>query len=128
MYFLCAILGPVHHVKGDRQLTYIVKFPTCHLKRSGDEADMCLNRDNDSTNLDAICEIRDSTCRFKLRCNRINKRLNCQQGQHIYTDIWSAAISHVNGNDDWVTISLSKIKPILKFGQISKSPYVKFIM
>lgn len=68
-------------------LETIKKFPTCDLKRSGNEADMCLNRDNGAEYLDAICEIRDATCRFKLRCNKITERWHCQKGQHIYTDV-----------------------------------------
>lgn len=65
----------------------IVKFPTCDLQKSGEEADICLNRDDGPKNLDATCEIRDSTCRFKLRCNRISKKWHCQKGEHIYTDV-----------------------------------------
>ena len=84
-------------------LLNIEKFATCDLTSSSDESDMCLNRDNGPKNLDAICEIRDATCRFKLRCNRINKRWHCQKGQHIYTDVVCCNF-RCKRNDDLVTL------------------------
>ena len=65
----------------------IAKFKTCDFQTSRDESELCLNRDNDSQNLDAVCKTTNSTCSRKLRCNRINKTWYCQEGQHVYTDL-----------------------------------------
>ena len=65
----------------------IAKVKTCDFQTSRDESELCLNRDNDSQNLDTVCKTTNSTCSRKLRCNRINKTWHCQKGEHVYTDL-----------------------------------------
>ena len=65
----------------------IAKVGICDFKKSKHEAELCLNRDKDSQNLDTVCKTTNPTCRLELRCNRRYKKWHCEEGEHIYTKL-----------------------------------------
>ena len=63
----------------------VERYPVCDNKGAVALAAWYLNKSN--VNLDIICKIKTSNCRYKLKCSFGNNAWNCLLGEHIYTNV-----------------------------------------